>query len=234
MGRGALQPRHLRRADDLPDRLLEPVRAQAGEEAIGRIGKPAAASASLTSRDPVAAVVEDRGAQDGVRAGLEPVDQVLRLAGAAGRDHRHVDGGRDRARQIAARSRPASRRGPCSSAGSRPRRARRPRAPTRPRRGPSASARRPRRPRTSRPGAAWRRSPARRTARRTPAPARRSAPAARAPRELTLTLSAPASSTACASSTCAHPAADRERHEHVVGGAPRELHDRGALVATSP
>ena len=43
-----VQPGHLRRAHDLPDRLLEPVRAQAGE-AIGRIGKPAAASASLTS-----------------------------------------------------------------------------------------------------------------------------------------------------------------------------------------
>ena len=43
-----VQPGHLRRAHDLPDRLLEPVRAQAAE-AEGRIGKPAAAIAALTS-----------------------------------------------------------------------------------------------------------------------------------------------------------------------------------------
>jgi outer membrane protein assembly factor BamB len=41
-----LQPGHLRRAHDLPDRLLEPVRAQAAE---GRIGNPAAAIAAFTS-----------------------------------------------------------------------------------------------------------------------------------------------------------------------------------------
>ena len=44
------------------------------------------------------------------------------------------------------------------------------------------------------------------------------------------TLSAPASSTACASSTCAHAAADRERHEHVVGRPARQLDDGRALV----
>src|SRR5262245_31291824 len=47
--------------------------------------------------------------------------------------------------------------------------------------------------------------------------------------ELTETLSAPASSTACASAR-ADAAADRERDEHVVGRPPRELHDRLTLL----
>src|SRR5215217_4848790 len=41
--------------------------------------------------DREAPVVEDRGAQDGVGPGGEPVEQVARLAGAARGDHRHVD-----------------------------------------------------------------------------------------------------------------------------------------------
>jgi len=43
----------------------------------------------------------------------------------------------------------------------------------------------------------------------------------------------PASSTAWASSTESNPAADRERHEHLVRGAPRQLHDRVALLVRS-
>ena len=46
-GPGIVQPRDLRRAHDLPDRLLVAVRAQASE--VGRIGKPARARTSLTS-----------------------------------------------------------------------------------------------------------------------------------------------------------------------------------------
>ena len=52
--------------------------------------------------------------------------------------------------------------------------------------------------------------------------------------ELTETLSAPASSTACASADRAHAAADRERHEHLVGGATRQLDDRVALARAWP
>ena len=48
--------------------------------------------------------------------------------------------------------------------------------------------------------------------------------------ELTRTLSAPASSTAWASATRADAAADRERDEDVVGGAPRQLDDRVAAL----
>ena len=48
--------------------------------------------------------------------------------------------------------------------------------------------------------------------------------------ELIETLSAPASSTAWASATCAHAAADRERHEHVVRGPARQLDHGRALV----
>ena len=43
-----VQPGHQRRPDDLPDRLLVAVRAQAREE-IGRVGKPACCMACLTS-----------------------------------------------------------------------------------------------------------------------------------------------------------------------------------------
>ena len=45
---------------------------------VGRIGKPAALSAALTSGMRVGAVVEDRGGQDGVGARLQALDQVLR------------------------------------------------------------------------------------------------------------------------------------------------------------
>ena len=43
-------------------------------------------------------------------------------------------------------------------------------------------------------------------------------------------MSAPASSTAWASCDRADAAADGERHEHLIGGAPRELGDRVAAL----
>ena len=47
---------------------------------------------------------------------------------------------------------------------------------------------------------------------------------------MTETLSAPASSTACASSARPDPAADRERDEDVVGAAAGQVDDRVALL----
>ena len=100
MGRGAFNPVISDGRTIFLTGYYEPVRAQAGEEEIGRIGKPAAAQRRLDLGDAIAAVVEDRGAQDRVGAGLEPFDQMPRLARAARGDHRHVDGGRDRPRQV--------------------------------------------------------------------------------------------------------------------------------------
>ncbi len=96
----------------------------------------------------------------------------------------------------------------------------------------SACAHRRRTPPTSRgrPDAPWRRSRAPRTARRSTFASSSMSSGRSSAAEFTDTLSAPASRTACASADRAHAAADRERHEHLVGGAARQPRDRVALL----
>ena len=171
--------------------------ARASVSAHGDTGAPR--SSSLTAATEQLAVVEDRRGEHRVGARLDALDQVLRLADPARGDHRHVDRAPTRRARARGRSRPWCRRGPSRSAGSPPPRARRPRAPTR----------RASRPVGVRPPATYdlpavaaalgvdREHDALGAEHAAPSP--RSARAARPRRELTATLSAPASSTACAS-----------------------------------
>ena len=108
MGRGAFNPVISDGRTIFLTGYSTPLRAQA------RIAKPGGAERLLDLGDAVRAVVEDRGGQDGVRAGLQALDEVLRLADPAGGDDRHLDRGADRPRERRARSRPGCRRGPCS------------------------------------------------------------------------------------------------------------------------
>ena len=114
MGRGVVQPRDLRRPDDLPDRLLVAVRAQAREE-IGRIGKPAGREGLLDLGDRVGAVVEDRGGTG--RRPRRPAGPSIRCCGCPTPPEAITGTSTalgDRPRERAARSRPGCRRGPCS------------------------------------------------------------------------------------------------------------------------
>ena len=232
-------PAHGRTVCRVPRQLVCFTRSPTTGRSAGRASR----SASAADRDPGGRevrlrlghrglpVVEDRGAQRRVGAGLA----APRPGGRARRRRPR----RSRARRppppppasARGRSRPSCRRGPCSSAGSPPRRARRPRAPTRPRRARSACGRRRRRPPSRRRPRGAFASIASTTHCAPNRSASSSISSGRATAaELTETLSAPASSTACASSTRADAAADRERDEDVVGGAPRELDDRVALL----
>ena len=168
-----------------------------------RTGIPAARMRSLASRTRVAAVVEDRGAQHGIGAAtVHRLHQVVQRARTARRDHRHVDGIGDGARElqlVAVLGAVAVHAGEQDL----PRaRAPRPRGPRRARRVPPACGRRSRtrRSRRRRPCAAHRSASTTHWAPNTSASSPSSSGRATAA-ELTETLSAPASSTAWASST---------------------------------
>ena len=103
---------------------------------------PASFELALELADALRPLVHDRGDERRLGAGGERVREVRCLAGAAGGDHRRLDGVGDRAPSAPGRSRPACRRRRSRSAGARLRRARPPHAPTRRRRARAACGRR--------------------------------------------------------------------------------------------
>ena len=224
------RPRPHKRAEgNAPHPSLRPQSSSATTSAApARRPAPGAPS----PRRSCGAVVEDRGGS----AASAPACSASTRCSSVPAPPEAITGtptaSRDRARSARGRSRPRCRRGPSKSAGSRPRRARRPRAPIhRVAAGRGAAAGDedlPAAPRRVR--APWRRSPARRTARRSGSPSSSISSRPRDSRGVDRDLVGAGVEHGLRVGDRADPAADRERDEDVVGGAPRQLDDRVALA----